>query len=235
MKENQKHIENGSLDFEESLFNRGIKQEVIVSPNDILTEAEKTNLSHELTPITAEGFMRNISEKDAYSALFQDVFNHVVPCDRLLVFRKRTGLAPVGFMAIGMKDFEGQKIYHLEGIIIDPSMHGSGFALNVLQNDLVQTKADIFTFHTQSRLMERLGHKVSEFDIDLTRKLALLIGTSNVLDLPRGPIDKGRYGGKSLYGDILRFDPVAIKEPGFDYLNGDAIVFAGRVRKFDVK
>ena len=210
------------------------KYEIILSPGQILSETEKISLSHELTPLTAQGFMRDISTEKAYEELYQDVFNHVVPCDRLSVYRKVTGEA-VAFIAAGLKEFEGKQIYHLEGIIVDPNLHGKGFAQEVLKKELVDCKAGILTFHTQSRLMEKLGNKVSDFDIHLTRKIAELIETSNLIDLPEGPIDKGRYGGQSLYGDTEKFDSVAIKRPDFSYLNGDAIIFAGRVKKFDVK
>jgi hypothetical protein len=78
--------------------------------------------------------------------------------------------------------------------------------------------------------MQRLGSKVAKFNPDLARGVAGLIGTGNMVDLLDGPIDKGRYGGSSLYGDIETFDPVAIRKPGFNYLEGDAIVFAGYIR-----
>ncbi len=208
----------------------GNKREVILTPDKILSPEEKLKLSHELTPLTAQGFMRDISTKSSYEALFQDVFNHVVPCDRLSVYRN-ADLKPVAFLAAGLKVFEGNQIYHLEGIIVDPTLHGNGFAVEILKRELADCKSNILTFHTQNRLMEKLGSKVSIFDLDLTRKIASLIGTSNLVNLPEGPIDRGRYGGNSLYGDVKRFDSFAIKRPDFNYLNGDAIVFAGRILK----
>lgn len=197
----------------------------------MLSEADKRKLSHELTPVTAEGFMQNISSKVAYDALFQDVFNHVVPCDRLTIYRKQFENEPTAFIAASLKEFEEERLYHLEGIIVAPNMHGTSFAYQILERELLECGADILTFHTQSMLMEGLGRKISIFDVDLARRVATFVGTRNLLDLPSGPIDKARYGGNCLYGDIERFDPIAIKQTGFDYLKGDAIVFAGRIKR----
>lgn len=209
----------------------GVRREVILKPNETLSEAQKEGLSHELTPLTAQGFMRDISSEAGYESLYADVFNHVVPCDRLSIFRGVNENTPVAFIAAGIKSFGILRVYHLEGIIVSPVLHGNGFSQRILSRELITCNAQILAFHTQSKLMEKLGAKVSEPDIDLAREIAGSIGTNNLIDLPTGPIDGGRYGGQSLYGDIGRFDSVAIKNPGFDYLNGDAIVFAGRVKK----
>jgi hypothetical protein len=216
--------ENGQSSF-------GYKCEVILSPDKTLSGEEKLKLSHRLTSITAKGFMRDISSKTAYEALFQDVFNHVVPCDRLNIYRKRFDGDPIAFISSGLKEFEGNRLYHLEGIIVVPELHGNGFAYEILKKELVACNAEMLAFHTQSRLMKGLGNRVSIFNVDLARSVAVLIGTTNLIDTLEGPIDRGRYGGSCLYGDIERFDPVAIKQPDFDYLNGDAIVFAGRIEK----
>lgn len=227
-KENEQFLENGKNGPENGQNFFDYKKEIILFPGQILNDKEKLKLSHELTPLTAQGFMRDISTKESYDALFQDVFNHVIPCDRLNTYRAKTG-EPIAFIATGLKDFEGQLLYHVEGIITDPRVQGKGFANEILSKELNECRADVLTFHTQSNLMKNLGEKVSEFDLDLTRRIAGFIGTSNLVDLPEGPIDRGRYGGSSLYGNVKRFDLIAIKRFGFDYLNGDAIVFAGRV------
>lgn len=203
-------------------------KELIISPNQSLSDSEKTILAHKLTPLTAQGFMRDISTETSYAELFEDVFNHVIPCDRLTIYRNRA-TTPVAFLASELKSFEGVKVYHLGGIIVDPNLHGLGFSYDILKQDLIETNSKILTFHTQSRLMEKLGNKVAQFDIDLATGVAVLIGTANLVEGPQGPIDSGRYGGKSLYGDIARFDQIAVKRQGFNYLNGDAIVFAGRI------
>jgi len=234
-KDNEQFANNGRFGAHETAENfYGNNRQVILSPDLVLSQTEKLKLSHELTLLTAQGFMRDISSQTAYKMLFQDVFNHVVPCDRLSVYRSLSG-EPVAFLAAGIKEYEGQRIYHLEGIIVDPNLHGKGFAHEALKRELVDCKSDILTFHTQSRLMEKLGSKVSGYDINLSRDIANLIGTSNFVDLPEGPIDRGRYGGNSLYDDTEKFDSIAIKRPDFNYLNGDAIIFAGRVNRFDVK
>ncbi|HKC05054.1 MAG TPA: hypothetical protein VKC54_04250 [Patescibacteria group bacterium] len=230
-KENEQFVENGNGRPENGQNFFDYKKEIILFPDQALSEDQKVRLSHELTPITAHGFMRDISTKESYDALFQDVFNHVVPCDRLNIYRAKIGNEPIAFIATGLKVFEDLLLYHVEGIITDPKVQGKGFANDILSRELIECGADVLTFHTQSILMKKLGERVSEFDLDLTRKIAEFIGTSNLVDLPEGPIDQGRYGGNSLYGDIKKFDLVAIKQPRFDYLNGDAIVFAGRIKR----
>lgn len=230
-KENEQFLGSESSGPENGQNYFGYKRETILSPGQVLSENEKLKLSHELTPLTAQGFMRDISSQASYEALFQDVFNHVVPCDRLNIYRTRLGNESIGFIAAGIKYFESELLYHVEGIITSPNVQGKGFAYEILRNELTECGADVLTFHTQSKQMKKLGNKVSQFDMNLTRKIAELIGTSNLVDLPTGPIDKGRYGGNSLYGDNERFDSIAIKQLGFDYLNGDAIVFAGRIVK----
>ena len=227
-KDNEQLLGQGTSRFENNQGLVGCVQEVILSPDKSLTEQGKIALSHELTPLTATGFMRDISLPDAYKVMFNDVFNHVIPCDRLLVYRKES--KPVAFMSASFMVFEKKCVYHLEGIIVAPSMHGKGFSSGILIRDLSECRADMLTFHTQSRSMEILGYGVSNFDIDLARKIAGCVGTKNLVDLPSGPMDKGRYGG-SLYGDLEKFDPIAIKRPGFNYLEGNAIVFAGRIIK----
>jgi hypothetical protein len=206
-------------------------REVILFPSRSLSEEEKERLANELTPITAGGFMRDISSSRTYKVLFDDVYHHVIDCDRLSILRDRETGEPSAFIAVSLREVGDKILYHLEGIIVTPEFHGNGYAKSILENDLVECKADLLAFHTQSTLMERLGRKVSDFDVSLSRELATAIGTSNLVDTEDGPFDKGRYGGASLYGDLEKFGPMAIRRSGFNYLDGDAIVFAGHVRR----
>lgn len=168
--------------------------------------------------------MQSMSE-----GLYHDVFNHVINCGRLLVFRS-AGL-PVAFMAVNLISFGGLRVYHLEGIITSSAVRGNGFARLILEKDLKKCQADILAFHTQSVLMKKLGEKVSQYDLNLSLGIAALIGTRNLCVTRSGPVDGGRYGGHCLYGDVERFDSVAIKRSEFDYLAGDAIIYAGYINK----
>jgi hypothetical protein len=206
----------------------GFEREII-NPSE-LNNRQKTNLAYELTPITAIGFMREISDEKSFRAMFQDVYNHVVGCQKLTVHRD-TDYKSVAFTASGTKKLGNLNVYHLEGIVLSPEIQGNGFAHEILIQELHETGADVLAFHTQSGCMEKLGLRVANYDTNLAREAALLIGTENFVDLPEGPIDKGRYGGSSLYGDVEAFDPIAIKRDGFDFRRGDAIVFAGFVKE----
>lgn len=188
-----------------------------------MPEVDRQLLANDLTSLAAEGFMRQVS-----GDLYQDVYHHVIDCDRLTIVRDGSDRA-VAFMAVSLKDFGGLRVYHLEGIIVSQRLQGNGFSALLLSNDLRECGADVLTFHTQSRLMEKLGLKVANYDRSLATQVAESVGTRNLVELADGPIDKGRYGGVSLYGDIQRFDSFAIKRLGFSYQDGDAIVFAGRI------
>lgn len=208
----------------------GVTKQVILMPDRTLDNEAKELLSHELTPITGLGFMRDLTTREGYQRLYEDVYNHVVPCDRLSVFRDSSGKV-IAFIAAGFAKHRENNVYHLGGIIVDPTLHHKNFSVAILQRELMVTSTDIIAFHTQSVLMEKLGQKVSRFDVDLAREVAGLIGTGNMQDTQEGPIDKERYGGQSLYEDIARFDSIAIKKPDFNYLKGDAIIFAGYIFK----
>ncbi|NMC98110.1 MAG: hypothetical protein GYA62_00115 [Bacteroidales bacterium] len=137
-------------------------------------------------------------------------------------------------MSIDLKDFYGISVYHLGGIIVSSEMRGCGFSKEILEKDISECKSEILAFHTQSVLMESLGKKLSTPNIGLEISIAKYIDSKNITLLADGPIDKGRYGGKSLYGNVEKFQYLAIKRIGFDFKNGDAIIFAGFVKKNDI-
>lgn len=174
--------------------------------------------------------MRDISNEVAYSDMFGDVYNHVVGCQTLSVYNGINS-DPIAFIASSIRNLGSLKVYHLGGIVLTPEIQGNGFALGILEQGLAEAGAEVLAFHTQSRVMEKLGLKVSIFCSDLAKRVAMLLGTGSHVNTTDGPIDKGRYGGSSLYGDAEAFEPIAIKRPGFDYCQGDAIVFAGYVKR----
>ena len=175
--------------------------------------------------------MRDISDKKDYENLFLDVYNHVINCDRLVTFTNSITLDIEAFLSVSLIQLQKEQIYHLEGIIVDDFLCGRGFSYQILKQDIKDCKADILAFHTQSKLMESLGKKLSISDIKLAEFIADLLKTSNTVLLEEGPIDKGRYGVASLYGDIEKFSEIAIQRKGFNFRNGDAIIYAGRVIK----
>jgi len=175
--------------------------------------------------------MRDISDKEDYKNLFLDVYNHAINCDRLVTFTNSRTLDIKAFLSVSLVQLQEEQIYHLEGIIIDSSLCGKDFSYQILRQDIKDCKADILAFHTQSKLMENLGKKLSISDIKLVESVVDLINTSNTVFLEEGPIDKGRYGATSLYGNVEKFSEIAIKRKDFNFREGDAIVYAGRVIK----
>jgi len=175
--------------------------------------------------------MRDISDNEEYKNLFLDVYNHVINCDRLVTFTNPKTLDIEAFLSVSLIQLQEERIYHLEGIIIDSSLCGKDFSYQILRQDIKDCKADILAFHTQSKLMENLGKKLSIPNIKLAESVADLINTSNTVLLEEGPIDKGRYGVTSLYGDVEKFSEIAIQREGFNFRNGDAIIYVGRVMK----
>jgi len=175
--------------------------------------------------------MRNITDKKDYKNLFLDVYNHVINCDRLVIFTNPETKTPEAFLTVSLMKFQKEQIYHLEGIIVDTSLCGKDFSYQILKQDIKDCKADILAFHTQSKLMENLGKKLSISDIQLAKSISGLINTSNPIFLKEGPIDKGRYGGSCLYGNIEKFSEIAIQRKDFNFKEGDAIVYAGRILK----
>jgi hypothetical protein len=200
--------------------------EVIINPELALEGDQKQLIVDKLTPLTAQGFMTTATEN-----LRHDVSGHVFACDRLRIDYDVESRDPIAFTAADVRHTKCGVLYYLSGMIVDPRFHGSGFAYSILREDLGVCQADVLAFHTQSGLMYGLGEKVSDFDGELAKDLAAEIGTRNLASSVIGPIDRGRYGGKSLYGDTDKFELFALKGCGFDYRNGDAIVFVGRIKK----
>ncbi len=187
----------------------------------ILSLEKRMEISQELTPLTGKGFLRF----DLGSAeLSEDVANHVVTAPRLIIARDKEGVA-VAFIASGTSIIENILFYHLGGIIVDPSLQGSGLGLKMLQDELITTNAEAIVLRTQSMKMLRLAAKVAQLDDDLTRAVAPIIYPTN-LD---GIVNHGVYRlGHSLYEDETRFASTAIE--WIDWRQGDGLVVAGYVR-----
>jgi hypothetical protein len=207
----------------------GQKREMLL-PSELAPEVLQ-KLAADLTPITAAGFMREIADPESHTRMYEDVYQHIQNCDRLVVYRNQGNEQATAFLAVNRRMLEGARVYHLAGLIVSGEMQGNGFAKAILSRDMFECATDILAFHTQSKLMRSLGNKVSDFSSPLAELIATEIGTGNLALLPMGPIDRGRYGNGPLYGDIEAFRPIAVEGPGFDAFAGDAIVFAGFVRK----
>lgn len=183
---------------------------------------KRISLSLELTPLTGKGFLRY----DLHSnELTEDVANHVVMAPRLIVVRNKDNEA-VAFIASEIKNIEGLIFYHLGGIILDPSLQGSGLGLTLLRTELRKTQADGIVLRTQSKKMLGLTEKVATLDPELTLTLAKIAYPEN-LD---HSVNKGVYrGGHSLYENEELFAKDAIDT--IDWRSGDSLVIAGWIKK----
>jgi len=189
--------------------------EVYENPTSLPDEVQ-TQLVQELTPVTGRGFLRNDIHSDE---LYQDVANHVINCDRLTI--ARSGGEVSAFMAQSTVKKGFKKIFHLEGIIVEPAFRSSGLASKMIKKGM--KGHSILAFHTQSKAMLKLGEKLSKRDDGLAEQIAYIIGSGDA----RGNVDVGRYGGQSLYENTSKFARTAIKE--IDWENGDAQIFAGKI------
>jgi len=171
-----------------------------------LKSSQRKGLVRELTPVTARGFLTEPSP-----ALAQDVANHVLDCDRLSVTRQRGRVS--SFIAADIEDGD----YHLGGIIVEPEHQRTGLGYEALRRELVKTDAETLRFHTQSKKVKGLGNKVAR----IKRKDGQPV------------VDKRRYGGKSLYGNVAEFESSAIQD--INWREGDAEFCQGRVRQVSNK
>jgi len=214
-------IDNSYLQKGIAVKNGGLCHQIERLTPSLLDGETRNSLIRRLTPLTGMGFMRD----DIYAdELYRDVEEHVLGAERLV-------LAILGgeinaFIAAALRTLStGEVVYHLEGIICHPDYMNTGLAKKMLVDDLSLTHPHLVAFHTQSESMKRLGLKVADLNEQDALRVASLIGTRN----QDGIIDRGRYGGKCLYGDVERFGPTAIQ--GINYLAGDALICAGPVRK----
>ena len=191
-----------------------------------------------LAPMTAAGFLKELTE-----SVIADVENHVLGVDRLRVIvgdHSGSAVVPIAFSASNVRRVStyhpnDKTLFQLGGIIVGRSYQDEGLGRKLVQDELVQTVADLLGFHTQSLHMLALGHHISDYDFSLSSGLAEEMGTpdSEVVMLGKRPsvIHIGRYGGKSLYGDQMRFSRQGMRIKGLNTRNGDAVVYVGKVKK----
>lgn len=191
-----------------------------------------------LSPMTAAGFLKDLTQ-----TVIEDVENHVLGVDRLRVIvgdHSGSAVVPVAFsaskvMQVSMNHVNDTNLFHLGGIIVGRSYQGEGLGKKLVQDELVQTNSDLLGFHTQSLHMLKLGNQLAEHHLYLSSGFAEDIGTPNpdVQMLGKEPrvIHIGRYGGKSLYGDLTRFNRQGMRIKGLNTRNGDAVVYVGEVHK----
>lgn len=191
-----------------------------------------------LAPMTAAGFLKDLTQ-----GVIEDVENHVLGVDRLRVIvgdHSGSGVVPVAFSAskvirVSMNHVNDTSLFHLGGIIVGRSYQGEGLGRKLVQDELIQTQADLLGFHTQSLHMLKLGDQLAEHHLYLSSGLAEEMGTPEpdvrMLGKESRAIHIGRYGGKSLYGDLMRFNRQGMRIKDLNTKNGDAVVYVGEVKK----
>lgn len=194
-----------------------------------LDEQERQNIAMELVPLTAEGFMRFQIDDE----ITQDVLAHVATAPRLRLLRNSEGQA-VMFIASAVIDLENFPVYYLGGIIVSSSLqglkdkNGVSIAQSLLEEDINSTNAILLALQTQNERMRTLASKVSTLSEELTQQLIAIIRPDLQLD---GDVNRKVYrNGYCLYDDIERFDKIAIKDEGFNYLEGDAKFLMGYLK-----
>jgi len=206
-----------------------------------LTERQLQDLSRELLGVYAKGFMHS-REAVAQRAdeFLADLRDHLTSSQRLLIFRDGPLRAVLcGLVVerparksyeycIGLVEYPAEKIYHLGGLLLDPELQRKGIGAYLLSMELENTEATVLSFHTQNRNMVKLAEKVATLCHALSCEMAgQLKPLHRDLD-SLSCIDRGRYGGKPLYGDLAKLRSIGI--PGLDLDRGDAQFFAGRVK-----
>lgn len=206
---------------------------ILVRPEINLAPTLLNSLAEGLTPLTALGFMYDVD--DITPGLAQDVRNHVLPSERLrVVFGEEN--EPMAFIASAIKETMRGRLYELEGIIIHPDQQGKHLGKNLLVDELKRTHAKLLGFQTQNQRMLDLGESVASLDAKLALELATKIGTPSP-SLRSGEnnreivVHAKRYGGESLYRNIDQFRQDGKEIPGLKTLEGDALVFIGKIKE----
>jgi hypothetical protein len=190
-----------------------------------LSAEEVAALSLELAPLAREGFMRfNLD-----SELLDDVSEHVDHAQRIVVARRMADSVPAAFIVASEQIVLGLRLYYLNGIIARPDLQGKGVARYLLVRELLDTENEAIAFTTQNKQMRGVGGHVTNYDIDLSAKIA---GIHFPEKERTGNIIKSLYReGKSLYDD-KEFERRAIDDvPGMDWRIGDALVLAGLIKE----
>lgn len=185
-------------------------------------------LTERAFPLYLKAFLLDSSpsiEKDekTNALRIKDMFEHISGADRVTLHSQ--GEEIIAMVISSSKSFKGEKVFHLQGILIDPCMQGKGIGKAIMQKELLSTGSQILAFHTQSAVMLELGGKLADLCCELAQDIAPIIGTRH----QEACVDKGRYDGKCLYGDIQAFSKLAIRSISYD--KGDALICAGYIRK----
>lgn len=183
----------------------------------------RERLSGEVTPLTAEGFMRFDPKNPK---LYEDVKRHVLDSERFLIARDEMG-KPLCYLASEVRACSNLNFYHLAGIMTAEKYQHSGLAAYLLATDILSTEADYLILRTQSEKMHGLARKMAELSSGIALQFAPYFYPKNL----EGQICRGVYqNGKSLYEDEEKFARDAIKFPDVDWRRGDSVVLAGNLK-----
>lgn len=226
---NEPNQSNKNTPFESISSNQGRPQPEIMptrSRGGRLTDQQIDALSRDLLGAYAGGFMHSESAVATRTEEFlEDLRKHLKSSQRVVVAhegnRRAVLCGSVGDCGIG-------RIYLLGGLLIEPGLQHRGLGSALLQRELIETKAQMLAFHTQSKIMEGLGRKYADINLMSSRLIAQYLPDHHVNLDHNTCIDRGRYGGKPLYGDLERLREIAI--PDIDVDKGDARFFAGVIR-----
>ncbi|MEZ4753047.1 MAG: hypothetical protein R3A13_01905 [Bdellovibrionota bacterium] len=189
-----------------------------------LSDVEFAKLTQQLLPIYLKGFMHDKNNSpDELARFTEDLMVHLRGTEAIL--NLTDGKTSYGFVCSSLVDTPFGRTYHLTGIILDPKIEGRNIARRILGMELERTGAKYLAFHTQSQRMKRLGGRCARLSTRRSKKMSVFFSHRNL----NGVVDIGRYHGQSLYGDMDRFKQMAI--PKINIERGDALFFAGRVRR----
>lgn len=193
-------------------------------------------VAHGLVPMVAAGFLSDLTDER-----IRDTEKHVVGVDRLRVVGKKldNNFVPVAFTASDVKTVSLHRpndntLYHLGGVIVADQSQNRGIGRKLIADELKQTDATLLGLHTQNLLMLALAHQMSEYSFSFSSGTANELGTPDpelcMLGERMSVIHRGRYGGKSLYGDKKEFRRRGMQIKGLNTNNGDAIVYVGEIK-----
>lgn len=200
--------------------------EVQIIAGSSLSAESLQGTAKELLGTYARGFLHS---QDAVAKradeFLADLVEHLRSSERIAIARQGEHRA---VLCGSVRESPLGRIFHLGGILVDPALQRQGVALDLLRNELIESKAIILTFHTQTENMVKLGNRCAEISLRLSQAVSpYLEDLHRNLD-PQSCIDHQRYGGQPLYGDLEALRKFRI--PGINISRGDARFFAGLVK-----
>lgn len=207
-------------------FRESTKEPLVIHHADPckLGEEGVLRISGDLLRVYEEGFL--LPKTEAPSLIVQrldDLAAHIRGAHRVLIARH--GANPVAFLCSEVLQLSVGKTYHLQGLVCHPSVQGTGLGQRLLEVDVSQSDAHYMFMHTQSIKMFRLFSRVADQSEEVAHLLAPQV-TDKTLD---GLVDRGRYHGRCLYGDVETFTKFAL--PGINGAEGDAMFVAGTIKR----